>query len=264
MDRHELAWAAGFFDGEGWAAKTKRGTHSRINQAGPNGMPEVLLKFHRIVGAGRLKGPSRKEGKQDLYWWEATSRSDVARVAGLIAPLLCPAKRMEFESALRVPLPPKTWPGSISEELAWAGGFFDGEGCAYLENHRSHAGYKVPRLYVPQSCETGIAPELIRLNAALLGLGKISGVRRGQGHDKPYRRWRVQASGDVPRALHLIWPFIGDVKRSQAQRVMSAINTQPDLPRGNSAFGSPGTRYCLNGHDKWKNYIEMNKVYFNK
>lgn len=251
MDRHELAWAAGFFDGEGWAAKRKRGVHSRINQAGPYGMPEVLLRFHRIVGVGRLKGPQRKEGKQDLYWWEATSQNDVGHVAALIAPWLCPAKRMEFERAIHVPLPPKSWPGSMSEELAWAGGFFDGEGCTYLENHRTHAGYKVPRLYVPQSCEVGVAPELIRLGAALLGLGRISGVRRGRGDAKPYRRWRIQASGDVQRALHLLWPFIGDVKRSQAKRVMNVINMQPDLPRGNPAFGVAGARYCLNGHDKW-------------
>ena len=251
MDRHELAWAAGFFDGEGWANRSGRGVQSRINQAGPNGMPQVLPKFQRIVGVGRLKGPKCTEGKQDLYWWEATSRRDVACVAGLIGPWLCPAKRTEFERALRTPVPPKDWPGSMSEELAWAAGFFDGEGCTYLENHRTHAGYKVPRLYVPQSCEVGIAPELLRLAAALGGLGRISGVRRGKGDDKPYRRWRIQASGDVQRALHLLWPFIGNVKRDQAQRVMRVINTQLDLPRGNPAFGVAGARFCRRGHDKW-------------
>jgi hypothetical protein len=251
MDRHELAWAAGFFDGEGWANRSGRGVQSRINQADPAGMPEVLLKFRSVVGVGRLKGPQRVEGKQDLYWWEATSRNDVARVAALIGPWLCRPKRMEFERALQVALPPVNWPGSMSEELAWAGGFFDGEGCTYLENHRTHAGYKVPRLYVPQSCEVGIASELLRLRAALHGLGRISGVRRGKGDSKPYRRWRIQASKDVQRALHLLWPFIGNVKRNQAQLVMLVVNTQPDLPRGNPAFGVAGARFCRRGHDKW-------------
>ena len=213
-------------------------------------MPEVLLKFKRIVGVGRLKGPKVEEGKQDLFWWEATSRSDIARVVALIGPWLCPAKRIEFERTLRVPVPSMTWPGSMNEELAWAGGFFDGEGCTYLENHRTHLGYKVPRLYVPQSCETGIAPELLRLGAALNGLGRISGVRRAKDHHKPYRRWRIQASDDVQRALHLLWPFIGDVKRRQAQFVMRVINAQLDLPRGNPAFGVAGTRFCRRGHDK--------------
>ena len=252
MDRHELAWAAGFFDGEGWAAKNRtRGVQSRINQAGPDGMPEVLLKFQRAVGVGRLKGPHVEPGKQDLYWWEATSRPDVGRVADLIGRWLCPAKRDEFQEALGARLVPAIWPGSVSEERAWAGGFFDGEGSTYLEKHRTHAGHFVPRLYVPQSSEVGIAPELVRLKSALADIGTISGVRPGKGNWKPHRRWRVCSLVAVQLGLHLLWPFIGEVKRSQAQLVMQVIHSQPDLPRGNPAFGVAGARYCLHGHDTW-------------
>ena len=251
MDRHALAWAAGFFDGEGWAGKSKRGVQSRVNQAGPDGMPAVLIKFHGIVGVGRLKGPHVKEGKQDLYWWVASSRPDIARVADLIGPWLCPVKRAQFGRTLGRSLPSAVWPASGSEERAWAGGFFDGEGSTYLEKHRTHAGYFVPRLYVPQSSEIGIAVELVRLKSALAELGKISGVRRPGGTRKPYRRWRVFTPAAVQLGLHLLWPFIGDVKRSQSQQVMKVIHSQPDLPRGNAAFGVAGARYCRRGHDKW-------------
>jgi hypothetical protein len=252
LDNHDLAWAAGFFDGEGWANRKERGVQSRINQAGLDGMPEVLVKFQRIVGLGRLKGPVIEEGKQPLYHWEATSRPDVNRVAELIGPWLCPVKRAEFERALGLTLPPPVWPGSMSEELAWAGGFFDGEGSTYLETHRTHPGHLVPRLYVPQSAEVGVAPELLRLKAALGDLGSISGLRRGKNKNwKPYRRWRVCALDDVQLCLHLLSPFIGVVKRTQASLVLQVIHAQPDLPRGNPAFGVAGSRYCLRGHDKW-------------
>jgi hypothetical protein len=252
MERHELAWAAGFFDGEGWAAKNKtRGVQARINQAGPSGMPAVLLKFQRVVGVGRLKGPRVVEGKQDLYWWEATSRPDVERVAELIGPWLCPAKRAEFERAIARPLLPAIWPSAGVEDLAWAGGFFDGEGSTLLEKHRTHPRYFVPRLYVPQSSDIDIAPELVRLKTALSELGTISGVRRPGGNRRPYRRWRVCTTAGVQLGLHLLWPFIGEVKRTQARRVMQVIHSQPALARGNPAFGVPGARYCLNGHDKW-------------
>jgi hypothetical protein len=257
MDRHELAWAAGFFDGEGWAnavAQTGRRTrqpHAQINQAGTDGMPTVLVKFQRCVGVGRLRGPLIKEGKQDLYSWEATSRPDVARVADLIGPWLCASKRAEFEQALGKPLAPAIWPGSATEERAWAGGFFDGEGSTYLEKHRTHADHFVPRLYVPQSSEIGVAPELVRLKSALADIGTISGIRRGKGDRKPYRRWRVCTVAAIQLGLHLLWPFIGEVKRTQARQVMHVVHSQPDLPRGNPAFGVAGARYCLNGHDKW-------------
>ena len=251
MASHDFAWAAGFFDGEGWAAFQHRGTRARINQAGSDGVPEVLLKFQRIVGVGRIDGPVLAEGRRPLYYWEATSRPDVARVADLIGPWLCPVKRAEFEGALRTSLRPPVWPGSMSEELAWAGGFFDGEGSTYLEKHRTHPGYFYPVVYVPQSAEIGIAPELLRLESAMNGIGNISGVRQDGPDWKPYRRWRVVTPLKVQGALHLLWPFIGEVKRAQAQRVMKTIHGQSDLPRGNPAFGVAGARFCLRGHDKW-------------
>jgi hypothetical protein len=251
LDSHELAWAAGFFDGEGWTNHAKRGVRARINQADSCGVPEVLIKFRRIVGAGRINGPQVIDGKKDLYRWEATSRADVAQVAARIGPWLCETKRRQFERTLRESLAPIAWPGSMSEELAWAGGFFDGEGSTYLEKHRTHPGHFYPVLYVPQSASNGTAPELLRLKSAVGDIGRLSGLRRDAPQKMPYRRWRVVTAVKVQAVLHLLWPFIGNVKRSQAQLVMKTIHGQPDLPRGNPAFGVAGARYCLRGHDKW-------------
>ena len=250
MESHDFAWAAGFFDGEGWANRSGRGVQSRINQAGAVGVPEVLTKFQRIVGVGRIHGPVLIEGRQPLYYWEATSRPDLLRVVERIGRWLCPVKRAEFERTLGVALPPVVWPGSMSQELAWAGGFFDGEGSTCLDKHRTHADFFVPVLYVPQAASDVIAPELIRLQSAI-GFGAISGLRKAKPPRKPYRRWRVFTIDKVFRALHMLWPFIGDVKRGQARRAMQIILGQPDLVRGNPAFGVAGARYCLRGHDKW-------------
>ena len=251
MESHDFAWAAGFFDGEGWANSKKRGVQSRINQAGPDGIPEVLVKFQRIVGVGRLKGPVIAQGRQPIYYWEATSRADLTQVVERIGPWLCPVKRAEFEGTPCVPLPPVVWPGSMSEELAWAGGFFDGEGSTYLEKHRTHPGHFVPRLHVTQSGWGGIAPELLRFKSALGEIGKISGASKNKRDHKPYRRWRVYAEDQVQLAFHLLMPFIGAVKRQQAVAVMTVIHAQERLVRGNPAFGVAGARYCLRGHDKW-------------
>src|SRR5256885_5089388 len=249
MDRHELAWAAGFFDGEGWANRVDRGVQARINQADPDGVPELLLKFQRIVGVGRIAGPDLEPGRIDLYHWVVSSRADVTRVADLIGPWLCEIKRAQFEHALGVALPPLLWPGLSSEELAWAGGFFDGEGSAYLLKHRTHKAHLVPEVYVPQSGHNGIPSPLFRFRAALDGAGIINGPRNYKLWTPSYR-WRTSALLVVPLVLHRLWPFIGDVKRSQAAAVLRVANTQRDLARGNPAFGAAGSRYCRRGHDK--------------
>jgi len=132
-----------------------------------------------------------------------------------------------------------------------AGGFFDGEGSTDLEKHRTHPGHFYPVLYVPQSAEVGVAPGLLRLKSALSDLGAISGIRKDRPDETPYRRWRVVTTVKAQVTLHLLWPFIGDVKREQARAVMRTIYAQPDLTRGNPAFGVAGSRYCLRGHDKW-------------
>ena len=251
MESHDFAWAAGFFDGEGWANRQRRGVNARINQAGLDGVPEVLTKFQRIVGVGRIHGPVIVEGRQPLYYWDATSRPDLLRVVERIGPWLCLVKRAEFERTLGGPLSPQVWPGSMSEELAWAGGFFDGEGSTYLEKHRTHADYFVPRLHVTQSAWGGVAPELIRFRAAMGGIGTISGASKNKREGKPYRRWRAYAEDAVQLGLHLLLPYIGQVKRLQAIAAMEVIHSQARLPRGNPSFGPAGARYCLRGHDKW-------------
>jgi hypothetical protein len=251
LESHDVAWAAGFFDGEGWANRAGRGVQSRINQAGLDGIPEVLTKFQQVVGVGRIKGPVLIEGKQPLYFWLATSRPDIDQVVERIGPWLCPVKRAEFERTLGGPPPPIVWPGSISEELAWAGGFFDGEGSSYLTKHRTHFGYLNSAVEVRQSGWTGVPDALNRFHAAVSFIGHINGPHEYDWADAPVSRWKVEARDDVQLALHRLMPFIGSVKREQARNVLVVVNLQPDLPRGNPAFGVAGARYCLRGHDKW-------------
>ena len=225
--------------------------HSRINQAGLDGVPEVLLKFHRIAGVGRIKGPIVADGKQPLYYWEATSRPDVARVAGVIGQWVGPVKHAQFERALSTAVRTAAWPGTTSEELAWAGGFFDGEGSSYLTKHRTHDGYMNAAVEVRQSGWDGVPVVLQRFHVALGGMGHLNGPHAYDWADAPVSRWKCEAGDDVQLVIHRLMPFIGTVKRNQAVRVLAMINSQPELPRGNPAFGVAGARSCLRGHDKW-------------
>ena len=64
-DTHELAWAAGFFDGEGSVSYQRqcRKSHSRAQRVisidifQTSGNQEVLERFQTAVGVGKVNGP---------------------------------------------------------------------------------------------------------------------------------------------------------------------------------------------------------------
>lgn len=253
MDRHELAWAAGFFDGEGWAnavAQTGRRTrqpHAQINQSDSEGVPVALERFRRAIGAGRIRGPERKPGRINRYWWIVSSRPDVSRVATLLDPWLGDAKRREFEDAVGPCTRYVPSRLTSTEWAAWAAGLYDGEGCSCLLNHRSHDGHKMPELSVTQSSADGVPEVLVRFRD-VVGAGHIDGPIDQPEPWRPVYRWKSGALTDVRLVLDAIWPWLGPVKRSQARTMLDVLDAQPSLPRGNPAWGNRKT-HCLRGHE---------------
>ncbi|HEX4744691.1 MAG TPA: hypothetical protein VFW12_08485, partial [Candidatus Limnocylindria bacterium] len=181
MDRTELAWAAGFFDAEGWAAAVKsrrrRRPFAQINQADADGVPEVLTRFRNAVGVGRVRGPKREDGKVDLYHWVASSRSDVARTFEALSPWLGPVKRAQVDAAVGTSATSAHIPSS-DEELAWAAGLFDGDGSTCLLWHRTHPGYRTCEMSITQTSRTGV-PEVLTRFRRVVGLGHLNGPSGG-------------------------------------------------------------------------------------
>jgi hypothetical protein len=102
-------------------------------------------------------------------------------------------------------------------ELAWAAGFFDGEGCAGLYVHRPRRGKE--RLYAHIQVEQAHKEVLDRFLAAV-GVGKIYGpYQRGRTHghlgDKQIWKYTAYGSKKAQRIFDLLSPFLGSVKRDQ-------------------------------------------------
>ena len=248
MDEHELAWAAGFFDGDGWASLSRqRGRRTgqpqaRINQSSVTGVPEVLVRFRDAVGVGRIGGPRIEERRQPLYWWVASSRGDVTTTGQLIGPWLSAQKRNQFANAtgLRIETEPV-------DSFAWAAGLFDAEGSTSLSEHRSHAGYKYVEASITQASGQAVPQELVRF-AMIIGVGKTYGPYKQDGATEPIYRWRIQTADGVRRTLHALQPWLGEVKLVQARRALAAIDAQPSLHRGRVEWGSHKT-HCIHGHE---------------
>jgi hypothetical protein len=248
VDEHELAWAAGFFDGDGWAAlvrygrRAKRRPMAQINQAGPDGVPAVLTRFRRAVGVGRVAGPKVEVGRRDLYWWVASSRGDVVRAGSLIGPWLSAEKRRQFSSAVGLAFAHKPLPST-----PWAAGLFDAEGSTCLNDHRSHAGFKYIEATITQGGAGGSPEELARF-ISVVTIGQIYGPYEQEGANEPVYRWRLQTLDGVRRVVHLLLPWLSEVKRAQALAAIGTLDAQPTLPRGRAEWGSHKS-HCIRGHD---------------
>lgn len=110
LDPLELAWAAGFFDGEGNVSMyTKKSPMQSIRrpylvvQIGQGGSTEELERFVKAVGieGATVLGPYGPYGKARLPVYRVMIVGNRARlVMDKLAPLLCSRKRADYQGAL--------------------------------------------------------------------------------------------------------------------------------------------------------------------
>lgn len=255
MDRTKLAWAAGFWDGEGSAYlsgssdRTTKQPHARINQSSATAVPGVLSRFQRLVGLGRVQGPDLADGREPLYRWEATRRAEILTTFRMLDPYLGRVKRAQFQHVLGLSDPQRLRQPSADPEveLAWSAGFFDGEGSVYLAKHQSHAGYFVLEAAITQSSWDGV-PEVLQRFQRTFGIGKIYGPYRAPAGHAPIYRWKCHRRQQIEGMITSLENDLGEVKRSQAAAAMRVVAAQLPLPRGNPAWGNRKT-HCIHGHE---------------
>lgn len=142
-------------------------------------------------------------------------------------------------------------------ELAWAAGFFDGEGCVSLTRNRD-------RRPMGMQFSVGQVDErpLRRLRAALdLGSITIRKTMPRNGKRLPMIL-SINRQDDIRAALEMLWPFLSEPKREQAARcywaIAEAFGSRLHLPRDvtiraavSSRGGNPVNRtktHCPQGH----------------
>lgn len=126
------------------------------------------------------------------------------------------------------------------EDLAWAAGFFDGEGCVTFNVVR---GKKYIRVSVRQHHR-----EVLDKFQEVVGLGSVSGpYTSGSGNDC----WSFQVSGfERSQAIAaLLWEWLGSEKRDQFKHhLVEAHREKNTLWRGPPNLNEGDTRTCRRGH----------------
>lgn len=106
------------------------------------------------------------------------------------------------------------------ERLAWAGGFFDGEGSTFAKGETARPGYRQLNVSVPQSGGVVVPEVLARFDDALPGLGAIGQPSGG------LFRWRSADHTRSRATIDLLRPWIGKVKRDQAAAAIATVDEQ--------------------------------------
>ena len=103
----ELAWVAGFFDGEGYigaaGSRGKRTIEMSIAQASTGELPLTLTRVALVLGVGNLRGPRMLPNawsKLPQYVWKASAFEDVQFATAMLWRWLGPVKRAQARDAL--------------------------------------------------------------------------------------------------------------------------------------------------------------------
>lgn len=154
IDTEETAWAAGFFEAEGCYSYTRAGRYAVLSIGQTDRSP--LDRFARAVRAGRVSGPvsmqsPHRPSKKPQYRYYLYRAEELWRVAKLLLPYLGAVKRAQIIRVHSLVAARSRPPGDINTvssttatpapgrtQLAWAAGFFDGEGCFSLSRSTSY------------------------------------------------------------------------------------------------------------------------------
>lgn len=103
------------------------------------------------------------------------------------------------------------------EQVAWAAGLFEGEGC--ISFYQRDYGSKVQ----PQMRLGMTDRDVVERFAAIMGCGAIGMVKPGTGGSKAVFEWRIYEAEKVRELIALLLPFLGERRRARANEVIAKI-----------------------------------------
>ncbi|HEV8670095.1 MAG TPA: hypothetical protein VGS01_05095 [Candidatus Limnocylindria bacterium] len=192
-----------------------------VYQAGRDEIPDALLRFRRAVGnRGNITGPYRDR----LFHWTTKKHRAFDEVMTMLWPWLSESKRAQLRRATETsgrPMPPdcpqQMRPEStLTTELAWVAGFFDGEG--YIGSGGAN-GRRTIEMSIAQATPAGSMPPTLARVRSVLGVGSLRGPRLlpNPWSKLPQCVWVTNAFEDVQFATAMLWRWLGPVKRTQAR-----------------------------------------------
>jgi len=105
---------------------------------------------------------------------------------------------------------------SVREEVAWAGGLFEGEGCI------SKTGNYAPVLVLEMTDEVPV-----KWFHRIVGTGHVRLRLPSQPRRKPVWSWRATSYESAQAVLATVWPWLGPRRRARAIEIFSRARLTP-------------------------------------
>lgn len=135
------------------------------------------------------------------------------------------------------------------EELAWAAGFFDGEGHTRGWKRNATATFNA-HTRVGLTISQADSPELLeRFQRAVGGVGVVYGPYEYRNRRPTQKAFYVFSTATFEHAQHCvccIWPWLGSIKRAQALKSLRYWHEQPR--RWFRASNGSNRLVCIRGH----------------
>ena len=177
-----------------------------VYQSGDATPPPLLFRFRAAVGEiGLIHGPARGS----LYQWHSKRHVVIDAASELLWPWIGEVKRAQLIRAAsevgRVTPIDRSPRWSRDEALAWAAGFFDGEGTIGLEGDPRRPAVSME---IPQA-SASLVPETLERFCRIVEAGKVSGPRivPSPWSRLPQYRWQLKRFGDIERVVALLYPY---------------------------------------------------------
>jgi len=146
-------------------------------------------------------------------------------------------------------------------QIAWASGLFEGEGCVFKATTKN----KHARLEIKLTDE-----DVLQRFLKIVGYGKIYGSYWAKKSTKPYWSWQCNKDQETIEVLKLLYPYLGTRRKNRVKEICSIerlaeINAMPPLVI--KAFGDYMTKHRkqadgkLRPSDNWKKGIPQ-EAYF--
>lgn len=92
----------------------------------------------------------------------------------------------------------------MTTELAWAAGFYDGEGSFYCRSNRKEM--------VMEVSQVDLRP--LERFFSVAGVGSIT-QNKARGRSQAIYRWRSGCRNDVLDVVNKLWPYLSEPKKEQ-------------------------------------------------